>query len=122
LGDPLYHWMCADIKVDALEGSLPSFQMPITSVDYLAFETKLQHRNAQRGNVNRAYVKVNNRGFAPGSNVAAKLLWADASAGLPPLPLDFWTAFPNNSANTTVLHPLTKGVATFQTITTLSPT
>jgi len=122
LGDSLSHWMCADIKVDALEGSPPAFQMPVTSVDYLAFETKLQHRNAQRGNVNRAYVDVHNRGFAPGSNVAVKLLWADASAGLPPLPADFWTAFPNNSANTTVWHPLTKGAATFQTITTLSPT
>jgi photosystem II stability/assembly factor-like uncharacterized protein len=122
LGDPLYHWMCADIKVDALEGSPPAFQMPIASVDYLKYETKLQHRNAQRGNVNRAYVKVNNRGFAPGSNVVVKLLWADASAGLPALPPDFWAAFPNNSANTTVWHPLLKGAATFQTITVLSPT
>ncbi|MDX6530254.1 MAG: hypothetical protein QOH41_2544 [Blastocatellia bacterium] len=122
LGDPLYHWMCADIKVDALEGSPPAFQMLASAVDYLAFETKLQHRNAQRGNVNRAYVKVNNRGFAPGSNVVVKLLWADASAGLPALPPDFWTAFPNNSTNTTAWHPLLKGAATFQTITTLSPT
>jgi photosystem II stability/assembly factor-like uncharacterized protein len=122
LGDLLSHWMCADIKVDALEGSPPSFQMPTSAVDYLAFEVKLQHRNAQRGNVNRAYVKVNNRGFAPGSNVTVKLLYADASAGLPPLPPDFWTAFPNNSVNTTVWHPLNKGAATFQTITILSPT
>jgi hypothetical protein len=123
LGDLLSHWMCADIKVDALEGSpTPSFQMAVTAVDYVAFETQLQHRNAQRGNVNRAYVKVNNRGFAPGSNVTVKLLWADASAGLPPLPSDFWTAFPNNSTNTTQWHPLNKGTATFQTIGTLSPT
>jgi photosystem II stability/assembly factor-like uncharacterized protein len=122
LGDSLYHWMCADIKVDALEGSPPAFQMPVTSVDYLAYETKLQHRNAQRGNVNRAYVDVHNRGFAPGSSVVVKLLWADASAGLPPLPPDFWTNFPNNSATTTVWHPLIKGAATFQTIATLSPT
>lgn len=123
LGDPLYHWMSADIKVDALEGSPPAYGIPtIASVDYLAYETKLQHRNAQRGNVNRAYVQVNNRGFAPGSNVAVKLLYADASSGLPPLPPDFWTAFPNNSANTSVWHPLPKGTASFQTITTLSPT
>lgn len=122
LGDLLSHWMCADIKVDALEGSPPEFQMPTTAVDYLAFEVNLQHRNAQRGNVNRAYVKVNNRGFAPGANAVVKLLYADASAGLPPLPPDFWVAFPNNSANTTVWHPLNKGAGTFQTITTLSPT
>jgi photosystem II stability/assembly factor-like uncharacterized protein len=122
LGDLLSHWMCADIKVDALEGSPPAYQMPIASVDYLAYEVNLQHRSAQRGNVNRAYVNVHNRGFAPGSNVVVKLLWADASAGLPPLPPDFWTAFPNNSANTTQWHPLNKGAATFQTIVTLSPT
>lgn len=122
LGDLLSHWMSADIKVDALEGASPSFQMPVSAVDYLAFEVSLQHRNAQRGNVNRAYVRVNNRGFAPASNVTVKLLWADASAGLPPLPPDFWTAFPNNSATTTVWHPLNKGAATFQTIATLSPT
>jgi photosystem II stability/assembly factor-like uncharacterized protein len=118
LGDPLYHWMCADIKVDALEGSPPSYQMAVASVDYVAYETKLQHRNAQRGNVNRAYVKVNNRGFAPGTNVTVKLLYADASAGLPALPPDFWTAFPNNSANTTVWHP----VGAAKTIMTLSAT
>ena len=122
LGDLLSHWMAADIKVDALEGSPPSFQMAVSAVDYLAFEVKLQHRNAQRGNVNRAYVEVHNRGFAPAANVAVKLLYADASAGLPSLPPDFWTAFPNNSATTTVWHPLTKGAATFQTIATLSPT
>jgi hypothetical protein len=122
LGDLLSHWMSADIKVDALEGSPPNFQMAVSAVDYLAYEVNLQHRNAQRGNVNRAYVRVNNRGFAPGSNVSVKLLWADASAGLPALPPDFWTAFPNNSATTTVWHPLTKGAATFQTIATLSPT
>jgi hypothetical protein len=122
LGDLLSHWMSADIKVDALEGSPPAFQMAVSAVDYLAFEVKLQHRNAQRGNVNRAYVDVHNRGFAPAANVTVKLLWADASAGLPPLPPDFWTAFPNNSTNTTVWHPLNKGAATFQTIATLSPT
>jgi photosystem II stability/assembly factor-like uncharacterized protein len=106
LGDPLFHWMCADIKVDALEGAPPVFQMPVNSVDYVAYEAKLQHRNAQRGNLNRAYVKVNNRGFAAGANVTVKLLYADASAGLPSLPADFWTAFPNNSVDITHWKPV----------------
>ncbi|HEX8685890.1 MAG TPA: hypothetical protein VF654_05290, partial [Pyrinomonadaceae bacterium] len=118
LGDQLSHWMCADIKVDALEGSPPAFQMPVAGVDYVAYESKLQHRNAQRGNVNRVYVKVNNRGFAPAANVTVKLLFADASAGLPPLPPDFWTAFPNNSSNTTQWKP----VGNAKVITSLSPT
>lgn len=118
LGQPLSHWMCADIKVDALEAPGPSYQMPVASVDYVAYETKLQHRNAQRGNINRVYVKVNNRGFAPGSNVTVKLLYANASAGLPPLPPDFWTAFPANSANTVNWTP----VGAAKTIVTLSAT
>ncbi|HEX8458587.1 MAG TPA: hypothetical protein VF656_14910 [Pyrinomonadaceae bacterium] len=118
LGNQLYHWMCADIKVDALEGASPSFQFPVADVDYVVYESKLQHRNAQRGNLNRVYVKVNNRGFAPGANVTVKLLFADASAGLPPLPPDFWTAFPNNSANTTQWKP----VGNAKTIAVLSPT
>jgi hypothetical protein len=50
---------CADIKVDALEGTVPSYQMPVATVDYLAFENKLQHRNAQRGKTNRVYVHGN---------------------------------------------------------------
>jgi len=106
LGDQLWWWQCADIKLDALEGSTPSYQIPVATVDYLAFENKLQHRNAQRGKTNRVYVQVNNRGFAAGANVTVKVLYADASAGLPPLPADFWTTFPNDSTNTTHWKPI----------------
>ena len=106
LGDPQYHWMCADIKVDALEGTPPAYQMDVAAVDYLAFETALQHRNAQRGNVNRVYVQLHNRGYAAAADVTVKLLYADASAGLPPLPSDFWTAYPNDPAITAVWHPI----------------
>ena len=118
LGDPLYHWMCADIKVDALEGAPPSYQGPVSQFDYVTFETTLQHRNAQRGNVNRVYVQVHNRGFAPAANVTVKLLFAPAAAGLPPLPADFWTAFPNNAASASPWVPI--GAA--KTIASLSAT
>jgi len=118
LGDQLWWWQCADIKVDALEGSTPSYQIPVATVDYLAFENKLQHRNAQRGKTNRVYVQVHNRGFAAGANVTVKVLYADASAGLPPLPADFWTAFPNDSRNTTYWKP----IGTAKVIPSLSPT
>jgi hypothetical protein len=53
LGDSLWWWQCADAKVDALEGSPLSYQMSVDDVDYVAFESKLAHRNPQRGNVNR---------------------------------------------------------------------
>jgi photosystem II stability/assembly factor-like uncharacterized protein len=115
LGDQLWWWQCADIKVDAIEGG--SYQMPVAAVDYAAYESKLQHRNAQRGRVNQVYVQVHNRGIASGANVTVKLLYANASAGLPPLPPDFWTAFPADSANTSVWHP----IGTAKVIPSLSP-
>jgi photosystem II stability/assembly factor-like uncharacterized protein len=115
LGDQLWWWQCADIKVDALEGMPPSYQLPVAAVDYVAFESTLQHRNAQRGRVNRVYVQLHNQGIGPALGVVVKVLWTDASAGLPPLPNDFWTAFPGDSTDTSVWHP----VATAQTIASL---
>ena len=117
LGDPLWWWQCADIKVDALSGVPPTYQLPVAGVDYVAFESALEHRNAQRGRVNRIYVQVHNQGISPAAGVVVKVLWADASAGLPPLPPDFWTAFPGDSATTTVWHP----VGAAKTIATLQP-
>jgi photosystem II stability/assembly factor-like uncharacterized protein len=118
LGDQLWWWQCADIKVDALEGTVPSYQKPVATVDYLVFENELQHRNAQRGRTNRVYVQVHNRGFAAGANVTVKVLYADAAAGLPPLPADFWTRFPRDSIDTTYWKPI--GAA--KVIPSLSPT
>src|SRR6185369_14939013 len=77
----------------------------------------LQHRNAQRGKVNRVYVQVHNRGFAAAANVTVKLLFAPAAAGLPPLPSDFWTAFPNNAVSASAWVP----IGTAKTIPSLSP-
>ncbi len=99
LGEPLYWWHCADIKVDALEGVPPTFQQPATArTNYVTFESRLQHRNPQRGQVNRSYVLLHNRGIQPAQNVNVKVLWANAAAGLPDLPADFWSVFPNDSA------------------------
>ncbi|MCI0463586.1 MAG: hypothetical protein L0Z62_42160 [Gemmataceae bacterium] len=117
LGDPLNWWMCADVKVDALEGSPPSYQMNVADVDYVAFESKLFHRNPQRGQINRVYVQLHNRGIQAGAAVTVKLLAADASAGLPPLPADFWTAFPGNATDTSLWRPI--GAA--QTLASVSP-
>jgi photosystem II stability/assembly factor-like uncharacterized protein len=117
LGDPQFFWMCADIKVDALEGTIPSYQFPVTDVDYVTFESKLQHRQPQRTKVNRVYVQIHNRGFQAAVNVNVKILWAEASAGLPNLPSDFWTAFPGDSSITTQWHP----VGAAQTIASFKP-
>jgi photosystem II stability/assembly factor-like uncharacterized protein len=115
LGDPLFWWNCADVKVDSPAGG--SYQMPVASVDYVAFETALEHRNPQRGALNRVYVQVQNRGVLPASNVVVKILYADATPGLPDLPSDFWTAFPGNSAMSS---PWTS-IGAAQTIASLRP-
>jgi hypothetical protein len=51
-------------------------------------------------------VQIHNQGINDAANVAVKVLWADASAGLPSLPADFWTAFPGDSTNTANWHPI----------------
>ena len=118
LGDLLWPWQCADLKVDALEGTPPAYQMSVADVDYLTFETQLVHRNAQRGRTNRVYAHVRNRGIVPAVNVTVKVLFTDATAGLPQLPSDFWAVFPNDSALPSVWTPI--GPA--QIIPALSPT
>jgi photosystem II stability/assembly factor-like uncharacterized protein len=106
LGDPVWWWQCVDIKIDALEGAPPAYQMSVADVNYVAFESKLEHRNPQRGQVNRVYVQVHNRGIQPATDVTVKILYANASAGLPNLPSDFWTAFPGNSSSTLLWTPI----------------
>jgi photosystem II stability/assembly factor-like uncharacterized protein len=106
LGDVLSWSMCADIKVDALEGFPSSYQMDIEDVDYIAFESRLYHRDPKRGRINRIYVQVHNRGIRPAENVNVKILYADISAGYPDLPPDFWTTFPGNSTDTTKWIPI----------------
>ena len=116
LGDNLWWWMCADVKVDAPAPVTHDYQLPVADVDYFAFETKLTHRNPQRGVLNRVYVHVNNRGVKEAGSVTVKILYADASPGLPNLPANFWSAFPGNGT-TTVWKPI--GAA--KTISNLSP-
>ena len=113
LNDSLFWWQCADIKTDAP----PGFQYPPAAVDYLVFETSLQHENPEKGNQNRVYVQVHNRGPVIATNVTVKIMVASAAAGLPDLPSNFWSTWPNSTgdANWTaigspqvipVLHPL----------------
>jgi hypothetical protein len=88
----VYHWQSADIKVDAEEGSPPAFQTPTPIDDYVSFVT-LQHRTARRNRTNRFYAQVHNRGVGKATNVQVRAFFcADAHAGLPPLPANFWTS------------------------------
>jgi photosystem II stability/assembly factor-like uncharacterized protein len=96
LNDNLYWWQSVDIKVDSPNSIFGGYQMAIANVNYLTFETTLLHENPEKGNVNRVYVQVHNRGNSPATNVVVKILYTGASAGLPNLQANFWTSFPAN--------------------------
>lgn len=81
-------WQSEDIKVD---GPQPSYQTgnPITS--YIDFEQTLLHTSPRRGEVNRFYTQIQNRGPSSAHNVMVRAFFVDAHAGLPTLPSDFWS-------------------------------
>jgi len=94
------HWLGEDIKVDA-----PPYQRaPVTGADYesLIDETP----SAVAGDINKVYVRVQNRGPVTDPSVTVKLHWAQFGTALPALPSDFWTAFPADSSDTMQWHPL----------------
>src|SRR5262249_6351555 len=103
--DLVYWYQCADVKIDALEGMPPAYQMAVSDVDFVAYEATLIHRDPQRGRTNRVYVQVHNRGIQA-ADVTVKILYANATANLPNLPADFWTAFPGDTANISVWTPI----------------
>jgi photosystem II stability/assembly factor-like uncharacterized protein len=111
-GEPLSWWMCADIKIDSLKESENELQYQMRepdSVDYVKFERQLHHTNSIRGRVNRVYVQIHNRGIkSVEKDVKVKLFYAyaDSSTGYPDLPSDFWTAFPQNSQDTSNWKPI----------------
>jgi hypothetical protein len=82
-------WQSPDVKVDAPE---PTFQTATPIGDYVSFEASIVHRTALRNRTNRFYVQVHNRGIARTTNVQVRAFFATASAGLPALPADFWSA------------------------------
>ncbi|MGH3331642.1 MAG: WD40/YVTN/BNR-like repeat-containing protein [Nocardioidaceae bacterium] len=112
LNTPCYWWECADIKTDAP----PNWQLLPSEVNYLNFETKLVHENPEKGNQNRVYVQVHNRGPLAASDVTVKVMTAGASAGLPDLPADFWATWPNSPGDANWAP-----VGSPQTIATLEP-
>lgn len=118
-GFRVYHWQSADIKVDA-----PPFDPLDALTDGVEFDDPehrtmgvpfnykiediagIEHNNPIRGQTNRVYVQVHNRGGNKASSVTVKLLYADAGAGLPALPANFWTVFPADTFTQTNWKPI----------------
>jgi hypothetical protein len=95
LNDTCFWWHCADIKTDAP----PTWQLLAGEANYLNFETRLVQEDPEKGNQNRVYVQVHNRGPLAAANVTVKIMAAGASAGLPDLPADFWSTWPNSAGD-----------------------
>jgi photosystem II stability/assembly factor-like uncharacterized protein len=74
-------WMSPDIKVN----HAPAFSPPAV-FDGVDFDLTLVHQDPYRGQSNRFFVQVHNRGWQPTNNVSVRAFVADASAGLPNLP------------------------------------
>lgn len=99
-GGRVYFWESTDIRVDV--PSLYNASYQFSSVDHVEFEScpasiascppwVLTNVDPRRGQLANVYVQVHNRGLAPASNVRVVAMYADASAGVPPLPANFWT-------------------------------
>jgi hypothetical protein len=103
IGDFVYHWMSADIKVrrSSLSG-LPPISSPATYLDF-AFnvgdyvQPSTDTETADVSGTDTIFVEVHNRSLnaVSASNVRVLLLVADASAALPPLPSG-WTSHVNS--------------------------
>lgn len=85
------HWKSEDIKVDA-----PPYQTPPTTATFDSFTD--EKPSLAVGDVNRAYVRVRNRGHVTAQNVRVKLMWTQFGTALPSLNADFWTQYPADSA------------------------
>ncbi len=92
LGDELWPWETPDLKVDALQGDPPAYQLSF--VDDVAFETRLTHVNPVQGCSNHVYVQVHNRGKQMANGVSSRVYYTETGPYLPDLPADFWKNFP----------------------------
>jgi hypothetical protein len=102
----VYWWMSADIKIDSPDPATNAYAFGGLDIDYLQFEGHA-HDNPRRDTWVRAYAQAHCRGNQPATNVSVRAFWANAGAGLPALPTDFWTTFPNaDPTNTADWHPV----------------
>jgi hypothetical protein len=103
----LYWWSSTDVRIDV--PSAAPVKNQVASADHVEVEScpihlsdcpagTIHDADPQRGQAAHVYAQVNNMGLQPAVNVRVTALFADASAGLPMLPADFWTTtFPAGS-------------------------
>lgn len=81
LTDTVDWWESPDIKVE-----VTPFYTTDAVFDGVEFDDEVQHDDPKRGQTNRFYLQVHNRGWQPTTNVSVRAFFADAHAGLPSLP------------------------------------
>ena len=94
-----------DIKVSR---DIPPSLAGLITLDGAAFDLDVEHEQIVSGG-SAVYVQLHNRGAFAGTDLRVVCLWADASAGLPRLPDDFWTTFragalPATAGDWTLVH------------------
>ncbi len=94
-GETVRIWRSPDIKLDTPDAG-GNYQFPPTGpIDFLQFVDTLTDdannvaTSASATITTRVYVQVHNRGVIPAGNVRVMLLLANASAGLPALPVGY---------------------------------
>jgi hypothetical protein len=115
--ETLYHYQCADIKVDAQQqGTVngqtitffqtdPEGSLPLSHV--LFDQLKDNSDNLPSADQANVYVQVRNRGLSTANNVWVWVIYANAGAGLPALNIsassgnnfDFWSQFSLSGIN-----------------------
>jgi len=97
LYDELSWDMCPDIKIDSAKGNPSFYQFEnIDDVDYVKFETRLQHRNPNREEICNIFVQIHNKGIAKNvENASIKLFYANMrpDGTYPELPETFWNSY-----------------------------
>jgi photosystem II stability/assembly factor-like uncharacterized protein len=100
-GGRVYFWESTDIRTTVPNSSCPAGSTD--PVDHVEFEScpsnvascppwLLTDVDPVRGQLANVFMQVSNQGFTPASNVRVIAMYADASAGVPLLPANFWTA------------------------------
>ena len=84
----------------------------------IQFASGLLPENPIRNQNVRVYVRVNNRGVEPATNVSVSVYFASTTTtSLPKLPRKFWENFQNNKIEPPVLGALSSSPANFHSVT-----
>jgi hypothetical protein len=126
LNDILTWNMCPDIKIDSPSEDFGFYQFDaLDDVDYVKFESRLQHKNPRNDDFCNIYVQIHDRGIkSVVEYVSIKLFYASMSedSKYPELPKDFWTSSPTPESPWKPILPIRNLPEGQKTLTNTEPT